>query len=40
VAGLITDVYTRLAADEVKVAEIPDPPLDPSCRFRAAPHLL
>jgi glycogen synthase len=40
VAGLITDVYERLVADEVKVAEIPDPPVDLSCRFRAAPHLL
>jgi glycogen(starch) synthase len=40
VAGLITDVYERLVADEVKVVEIPDPPVDLSCRFRAAPHLL
>ena len=40
VAGLITDVYDRLVADEVKVPEIPDPPVDLSCRFRAAPHLL
>ena len=40
VAGRITDVYADLLARDVKVAEIPDPPHDPSCRFRAAPHLL
>jgi glycosyltransferase involved in cell wall biosynthesis len=38
VAGLITDVYDRV--DGARVPEIPDPPLDPTCRFRAAPHLL
>ena len=40
VAGRITDVYADLLAGDVKVPEIPDPPRDPSCRFRAAPHLL
>jgi len=40
VAGRITDVYADLLARDVKVPEIPDPPRDPSCRFRAAPHLL
>ena len=40
VAGRITDVYADLLARDVKVPEIPDPPHDPSCRFRAAPHLL
>ena len=40
VAGRITDVYADLLARDVKVAEIPDVPRDPSCRFRAAPHLL
>jgi len=40
VAGRITDVYTDLLARDVKVPEIPDPPRDLSCRFRAAPHLL
>jgi glycosyltransferase involved in cell wall biosynthesis len=37
VAGRITDVYSSVGAG---VPEIPDPPVDPSCRFRAAPHLL
>jgi glycogen synthase len=40
VAGRITDVYADLLSRDVKVAEIADPPRDPSCRFRAAPHLL
>jgi glycosyltransferase involved in cell wall biosynthesis len=40
VAGRITDVYADVLARDVKVPEIPDPPHDPSCRFRAAPHLL
>ena len=40
VAGRITDVYADLLARDVKVPEIPDPSRDPSCRFRAAPHLL
>jgi glycogen synthase len=40
VASRITDVYADLLASDVKVAEIPDPARDPSCRFRAAPHLL
>ena len=40
VASRITDVYADLLARDVKVAEIPDPARDPSCRFRAAPHLL
>jgi glycogen synthase len=40
VAGRITDVYADLLARDVKVPEIPDPPRDLSCRFRAAPHLL
>ncbi|MGH3914015.1 MAG: glycosyltransferase family 4 protein [Pseudonocardiaceae bacterium] len=37
VAGQITAIYGELAAD---VAEIPDVPIDPSCRFRTSPHLL
>lgn len=37
IADRITDVYDGLA---VPVPEIPDPPVDLSCRFRAAPHLL
>ena len=37
VAGQITAIYDGLSAD---VAEIPEVPIDPSCRFRTAPHLL
>lgn len=37
VAGQITAIYDGLPAD---VPAIPDPPIDPSCRFRTAPHLL
>ncbi|MEU1589569.1 glycosyltransferase family 4 protein [Micromonospora sp. NPDC005710] len=37
IAGRITAVYDGLAAS---VPEIPDPPVDSTCRFRAAPHLL
>ncbi|WP_410813849.1 glycosyltransferase family 4 protein [Micromonospora sp. 067-2] len=37
VAGQITDVYQGLSVD---VPEIVDPPVDPGCRFLAAPHLL
>jgi glycogen synthase len=40
VAGRITDVYDGLRADSVAIPEIPDPPRDPACRFRSAPHLL
>ena len=40
VAGRITDVYDSLLAGAPQVPEIPDPPHDPSCRFRSAPHLL
>jgi len=38
VVGQITEVYDNL--DGAGIPEIPDPPLDPTCRFRAAPHLL
>ncbi len=38
VAGLITDVYDAVGG--ARIPEIPDPPVDPTCRFRAAPHLL
>ncbi|MGH3826851.1 MAG: glycosyltransferase family 4 protein [Pseudonocardiaceae bacterium] len=37
VAGQITTIYDRPAA---ALPEIPDPPIDLSCRFRTAPHLL
>jgi glycosyltransferase involved in cell wall biosynthesis len=37
VAGQITTIYDRPA---VPLPETPDPPVDPSCRFRTAPHLL
>jgi glycogen synthase len=37
VTGQITTIYDRPA---VALPEIPDPPVDPSCRFRSAPHLL
>ena len=37
IAGQLTDVYDRADA---AVPAIADPPLDPACRFRAAPHLL
>ncbi|MEH1164027.1 glycosyltransferase family 4 protein [Micromonospora sp. CPCC 205539] len=37
VADQITAVYQGLTAD---IPEIADPPVDPACRFRAAPHLL
>ncbi|MGH3873239.1 MAG: glycosyltransferase family 4 protein [Pseudonocardiaceae bacterium] len=40
VAGRITAIYHTLLADPPKVPAIFDPPVDPSCRFRAAPHLL
>ncbi|QJY44530.1 glycosyltransferase family 4 protein [Pseudonocardia broussonetiae] len=40
VAGRITDVYDAVLADRAEIPEIPDPPVDPDCRFRAAPHLL
>lgn len=40
VAGQITTVYEKLLADAPEIPAIPDPPVDPSCRFRAAPHLL
>ncbi|SCL21895.1 Glycosyltransferase involved in cell wall bisynthesis [Micromonospora nigra] len=37
IAGRITAVYDGLG---VGAPEIVDPPVDPECRFRAAPHLL
>ncbi|MDG4800057.1 glycosyltransferase family 4 protein [Micromonospora sp. WMMD980] len=37
VADQIVSGYDKLSRD---VPEIPDPPVDPTCRFRAAPHLL
>ena len=40
VAGQITAVYDTLRTDAPKIPDIPDPPVDVSCRFRAAPHLL
>lgn len=40
VAGLITSVYDMLLTGVPAIPAIPDPPLDLSCRFRAAPHLL
>ena len=40
VAGQITAVYDKLLSDAPEVPAIPDPPVDPSCRFRVAPHLL
>jgi glycogen(starch) synthase len=40
VAGQITALYDTLLADAPRVPVILDPPVDLSCRFRAAPHLL
>ncbi len=37
VAGQILDVYGR---PPTEIPAIPDPPIDPACRFRSAPHLL
>ena len=38
IADRVTAVYDLVR--DVGVPAIPDPPVDPSCRFRAAPHLL
>jgi glycogen synthase len=38
IADRVTAVYDTVR--DVPVPAIPDPPVDPSCRFRAAPHLL
>jgi glycogen(starch) synthase len=42
IAGRVTAVYDSAFrhARDVPVPAIADPPVDPSCRFRAAPHLL
>jgi glycogen synthase len=38
IAGTLLGVYDEVAG--ATVPAIPDPPVDPDCRFRAAPHLL
>ncbi|MDF2979839.1 MAG: glycosyl transferase group 1, partial [Actinomycetospora sp.] len=38
IAHELTDVYDRVR--DVPVPAIDDAPIDPDCRFRAAPHLL
>jgi glycogen(starch) synthase len=42
IADRVTAVYDRAfqRVRDVPVPAIADPPVDPSCRFRAAPHLL
>lgn len=40
VAAQLTAVYDQLLVEAPDVPVIPDPPVDLSCRFRAAPHLL